>query len=573
MTELPPRSGPARAVGATVCAVRAIRRFTVRTVLPENLRALEELAINLRWSWHPATRDLFAAVDPELWDEGGHDPVRLLGEVSAERLAALSADPSFVEWADRCRDDLRRLPGVGPLVPVAGPGRARRHRVLLAGVRHRVGAPAVLRGPGHPRRRPPEDRQRPRRADHRDRPVLPVGLLQAVAVARRLAAGALPGHGSRRQPRVAAARGRTAAPPRWPSACPAAGSSPPASGSPRSVASRCSCSTPTSRRTARPSARSPTGCTAAAASTASSRRCCSASAASARCAPTAASRGHAGAGGVPHQRGPRRLPRPRAHPRAGVREPAHDLRRGARGRARGDGLHDPHARSGRHRPLPDRPDRPALRRRQRLARRARRPHPRARSRDLRGRRPGRVQHGRHGPAPGPARQRREPAARPRVPRDVRRAVVRVRQRRRADHLDHQRRARADMGRAAGPRPRPRGLDRRRRGLGSHRRRPRRPALGDQARPASGPRRHGPLHAARVVGQPRLHRRRAGLDRHRSRSRRADDRLRPPGAVLQAADADAARSGPPARRCSPIPSARCSSSWPARRTPPTTAASG
>ena len=44
--------------------MKAIRRFTVRTVLPDNLTALEELSLNLRWSWHPATRDLFASIDP-----------------------------------------------------------------------------------------------------------------------------------------------------------------------------------------------------------------------------------------------------------------------------------------------------------------------------------------------------------------------------------------------------------------------------------------------------------------------------------------------------------------------------
>ena len=63
--------------GTSVCRVRAIRRFTVRTVLPENLAPLEELAINLRWSWDPRTRDVFAAIDPELWESGGYDPVRL----------------------------------------------------------------------------------------------------------------------------------------------------------------------------------------------------------------------------------------------------------------------------------------------------------------------------------------------------------------------------------------------------------------------------------------------------------------------------------------------------------------
>ncbi len=86
--------------------MRAIRRFTVRTVLPENLQALEDLAINLRWSWHPQTRDLFAAIDPVLWAESGHDPVRLLGEVSADRLAELAADQGFVDWVGRARADL-----------------------------------------------------------------------------------------------------------------------------------------------------------------------------------------------------------------------------------------------------------------------------------------------------------------------------------------------------------------------------------------------------------------------------------------------------------------------------------
>ncbi|MFM8774279.1 MAG: DUF3417 domain-containing protein, partial [Actinomycetota bacterium] len=61
--------------------MRAIRRFTVRTVLPVQLEPLEELAFNLRWSWHEPTRQGFAALDPVLWRRLGDDPVRLLGEV------------------------------------------------------------------------------------------------------------------------------------------------------------------------------------------------------------------------------------------------------------------------------------------------------------------------------------------------------------------------------------------------------------------------------------------------------------------------------------------------------------
>jgi len=41
--------------------VKAIRRFTVRTVLPEALAPLGELALNLRWCWDTATQQLFTA--------------------------------------------------------------------------------------------------------------------------------------------------------------------------------------------------------------------------------------------------------------------------------------------------------------------------------------------------------------------------------------------------------------------------------------------------------------------------------------------------------------------------------
>lgn len=77
-------------------AVRAIRRFTVRTVLPAPLEPLGQLAMNLRWSWHAETRDLFESIDPETWAAVGQDPVRLLGAVPTEKLAALAEDRRFL---------------------------------------------------------------------------------------------------------------------------------------------------------------------------------------------------------------------------------------------------------------------------------------------------------------------------------------------------------------------------------------------------------------------------------------------------------------------------------------------
>ncbi|MEV6340174.1 alpha-glucan family phosphorylase [Nocardia vinacea] len=87
--------------------MKALRRFTVRAHLPERLVALGELSTNLRWSWHWATQDLFAELDPELWRELGHDPVRMLGEVPAARLDELAADADYVGRVDAAAADLR----------------------------------------------------------------------------------------------------------------------------------------------------------------------------------------------------------------------------------------------------------------------------------------------------------------------------------------------------------------------------------------------------------------------------------------------------------------------------------
>lgn len=86
--------------------MRALRRFTVRAQLPASLVPLQTLATNLRWSWHPATQDLFASLDPVAWERADRDPVRLLGEISTVRLAALAADAETVVTVRELADDL-----------------------------------------------------------------------------------------------------------------------------------------------------------------------------------------------------------------------------------------------------------------------------------------------------------------------------------------------------------------------------------------------------------------------------------------------------------------------------------
>ncbi|QGH68911.1 alpha-glucan family phosphorylase [Pseudactinotalea sp. HY158] len=86
--------------------MRAIRRFTVRPMLPEPLAALDDLAVNLRWSWHTPTRELFESIDADLWRSLHGDPVTLLGSLSSDRLDALAADDAFVARVRHLAEDL-----------------------------------------------------------------------------------------------------------------------------------------------------------------------------------------------------------------------------------------------------------------------------------------------------------------------------------------------------------------------------------------------------------------------------------------------------------------------------------
>ncbi|NIZ92994.1 alpha-glucan family phosphorylase [Kineococcus rubinsiae] len=87
--------------------MRAIRRFTVRTVLPAPLAPLGELASNLRWSWHKPTRDLFESMDPTAWVAVHREPGALLGALSTDALEALAGDATFVARVQAAHADLQ----------------------------------------------------------------------------------------------------------------------------------------------------------------------------------------------------------------------------------------------------------------------------------------------------------------------------------------------------------------------------------------------------------------------------------------------------------------------------------
>jgi len=72
----------------------------MRTRLPKRIDRLDELALNLWWSWHPKARDLFRALDYTLWVISGGNPVKQLRDIEPDRLKAAAVDPSFLALYD-----------------------------------------------------------------------------------------------------------------------------------------------------------------------------------------------------------------------------------------------------------------------------------------------------------------------------------------------------------------------------------------------------------------------------------------------------------------------------------------
>ena len=99
--------------------MKAIRRFTVRVSLPEPLAPLLGLMLNLRWSWHAPTVDLFASIDPDAWQAAGGDPVAMLSALSSDQVSALAADQDFLA---RLAEAGRGGGRTRPLAPRQGSG-------------------------------------------------------------------------------------------------------------------------------------------------------------------------------------------------------------------------------------------------------------------------------------------------------------------------------------------------------------------------------------------------------------------------------------------------------------------
>lgn len=88
--------------------MRPHHSFSVVPQLPRALEPLRDLAWNLRFSWDPATLDLFRMMDPNLWEDSNHNPVLFLGRISQARLEQCALDDAILANLQRVWNDYSR---------------------------------------------------------------------------------------------------------------------------------------------------------------------------------------------------------------------------------------------------------------------------------------------------------------------------------------------------------------------------------------------------------------------------------------------------------------------------------
>lgn len=84
-----------------------IRPYYVAPVLPDQLKPLKDIAMNLWFSWNWDAVRLFIRIDAELWEKVYQNPVAMLGLVSQSRLKELAQDDSFLANIDRVIADMK----------------------------------------------------------------------------------------------------------------------------------------------------------------------------------------------------------------------------------------------------------------------------------------------------------------------------------------------------------------------------------------------------------------------------------------------------------------------------------
>jgi len=82
-------------------SVVPLKDFLVRPAIPASLSRLLELAYNLVWSWDHSLRAVFRRLDPILWKESNHNPIKMLGMLPQATLDRAASDARYLALYQR----------------------------------------------------------------------------------------------------------------------------------------------------------------------------------------------------------------------------------------------------------------------------------------------------------------------------------------------------------------------------------------------------------------------------------------------------------------------------------------
>ena len=73
-----------------------IQLFNVAPAIPAKLQFLEKLSSTMWWCWNNDAIELFRRIDPIMWHESGHNPLRFLSRLPQKKLEDLAGDEGYM---------------------------------------------------------------------------------------------------------------------------------------------------------------------------------------------------------------------------------------------------------------------------------------------------------------------------------------------------------------------------------------------------------------------------------------------------------------------------------------------
>ncbi len=90
------------------------KKLVIQSDLPDNLKKLDELSMNLWWVWNNEATELFEEINPEKWEDVRKNPVALLKAVNSDRFKELSKDEKFIKKLDEVHATFKNYMSLAP---------------------------------------------------------------------------------------------------------------------------------------------------------------------------------------------------------------------------------------------------------------------------------------------------------------------------------------------------------------------------------------------------------------------------------------------------------------------------